>query len=133
MLLIFSHKLTETQETDAKSQLNIDEFIYLPEELQNLWSNINPFGAFQQEWLKPIMDWIIEKGNKDECCLLIQGEFGATYLLVAWAQKLGYQTVYSTSKRKVIERREGSEVVTQRIFEHVQFREYPRLCNYSNM
>jgi hypothetical protein len=37
--LLFSHKLTNAQIKDAKN-LGVDEFIYLPEDLQRKFSNV---------------------------------------------------------------------------------------------
>lgn len=42
MILIFSHKLSDEQKKEAKENWNINEFVSLPEELQNIWSNIDP-------------------------------------------------------------------------------------------
>ena len=41
MYLFFSHKLTDAQIEDAK-KLGVDEFVYLPEDLQRKFSNIPP-------------------------------------------------------------------------------------------
>ena len=40
MFLLFSHSLTPSQIEDAKSNLGIEKFVYLPEDLQLLWSDI---------------------------------------------------------------------------------------------
>ncbi len=37
MFLLFSHKLTQTQKDDAIKTLGIDEFVYLPENLQQVF------------------------------------------------------------------------------------------------
>jgi len=42
MFLLFSHKLTDEQIKDAKSNLGVDEFVYLPDDLQNKFSNVPP-------------------------------------------------------------------------------------------
>ena len=41
LLLLFSHKLTKEQIKDARENLQISNFIYLSEELQNKWSNFD--------------------------------------------------------------------------------------------
>ena len=64
---------------------------------------------------------LLEAGDK----IIVQGEFGATFSLVGWLQRKGYSVYYATSRRKVAETVKGDQVLMQRLFEHVNFREYP--------
>jgi Tfp pilus assembly pilus retraction ATPase PilT len=41
MILLFSHTLTDKQKEDAKQKWQVD-FVYLPKELQRIWSDISP-------------------------------------------------------------------------------------------
>ena len=40
MFLLFSHNLTQIQIDDAKNNLDIEKFVSLSQDLQELWSNI---------------------------------------------------------------------------------------------
>ena len=43
MFLFFSHILTDLQKKEAEEEWGINEFVYLPEDLQRKWSQIDPF------------------------------------------------------------------------------------------
>ncbi|WP_132770397.1 hypothetical protein [Tepidibacillus fermentans] len=49
-------------------------FLYLPPDLQEIWSNIPPEGELNAKWLEPIKDWIGRNANQGDL-LLIQGEY----------------------------------------------------------
>ena len=59
--------------------------------------------------------------------MLIQGDFGACFLMVNFALEKGFVPVYSTTKREVAEQypEDGSVKMTHR-FEHRMFRRYGR-------
>ena len=40
-LLVFSHQLTENQEKELVEEYGVKEIEQLPEELQNMWSNVS--------------------------------------------------------------------------------------------
>ncbi|WP_207669336.1 CRISPR-associated protein Csx20 [Fonticella tunisiensis] len=124
MLLLFSHILTQDQKVDAIKKLNIDEFIYLPEELQNIWSNINPYGELEIDKLNKIKEFIKKNIDKGDY-ILIQGDFGAVYHMVNFAKKEGFVPVYSTTKRAHKESTlDDNTVESIKLFKHVCFRRY---------
>ncbi len=126
MLLIFSHKLTSDQSLQAEKQLNVDEFIYLPSDLQHLWSNIPPTVETLSNYLEPIKKWIVKTAKKGDY-LLIQGDFGATYLVVSFAFKNNLIPVYSTTKRIYDEKLlENGNKELKHIINHIMFRKYGR-------
>ncbi len=127
MFLCFNHELTREQIQDAKRNLNIDEFIHLPSRLKKLWQNIPPDLLDISSYLKPIIDWLKTKTREGDL-ILVQGDFGATYLIVQFAFKEGLIPVYATTKREVIEKKmpDGKvEMIHQ--FRHVIFRRYRQL------
>jgi len=124
MLLLFSHNLTEDQKEDANTDLGVREFLALPEELQNLWSNIPPTKPSLGDCLEPIRKWIKENANPKDY-VLIQGDFGATYSMVNYAFSVDLIPVYATTERKVVEKQLSKNTVkTERIFQHKMFRRY---------
>lgn len=126
MLLVFSHQLTEEQKHDAIYNLNINEFISMPKDLQNLWMNIPPTLTSLEKYLKPICNWIKEV-SKESDYILIHGDFGAVYLMVNYAFSKGLIPIYATTERKVVEKRlpDGS-IKFERVFKHKIFRKYEK-------
>ncbi|AAB99695.1 TPA: hypothetical protein HA335_02195 [Methanocaldococcus jannaschii] len=123
MFLLFSHKLTDDQINDARKNLKVDEFIYLPKELQELWSNIPPDVDDIDNYLKPIKEFL-EKHAKPNDYVLIQGDFGATYKMVNFAIDKNLIPIYSTTKRIAKDIYKDGKIITIRKFKHCRFRKY---------
>ena len=124
MLLLFSHKVTEDQKEDANAALGVREFLALPEDLQKLWMQITPTKPLLREYLEPIRSWINENAGHGDY-VLIQGDFGAVYLMVNYAFSVGLIPVYATTERVVVEKLMPDNVVkSERVFKHKRFRRY---------
>ena len=124
MLLIFSHKLTDIQIKDAKTNLDVDEFIYLPNELQSIWSNISPYEYDINKELEGIYEWIDRNSSMGDY-ILIQGDFGATYQLVNYCKLKDLRPIYSTTKREAIEiKKDDNTIVLSHKVSHIRYREY---------
>ncbi len=123
MLLFFSHKLTSAQIDDAKTNWGVEEFVYLPQEIQHLFSNVPPELESLNEYAKPLEDFL-QKEAKDGDLALIQGDFGLSYILVKKAQKCGVIPVYATTKRLTIEKEVDGKRVKISQFQHIRFRRY---------
>jgi len=124
MLLLFSHKLSEKQIQDAEQNYEVNKFIYLPNELQKIWSNISPNISSIKELL-PEIKIFTQNNTKKYDVVLIQGDFGAVYEMVYFCKSLGLVCVYATTKRKTTEYiNKKGEAVKKSIFEHRRFREY---------
>ena len=124
LILLFSHKLTKAQIQDAIKNMNITEFISMPEKLQNQWSNIPEDLDNITEYLTGIRLWLHDVAESNDY-ILIQGDFGATYYFVNWAFNNKLIPVYSTTKRTHTEKElnDGS-VEIQKSFQHQMFRKY---------
>lgn len=129
LFLLFSHTLTEAQKQDARENLKVEHFIYLPDSLQKLWSNIPPEREQLHDYLQPIFDFL-EKNASENDFVLVQGDFGATVLVVQWCWKNALKPLYSTTKRVVKETLQGDKVQVERIFEHCRFRIYEKFNNH---
>ncbi len=123
LILLFSHKLTQEQKVDAKENWNIKEFIYLPKDLQIIWSNISPDIESLNELLKPLKSFVEENQNKSDV-VLIQGDFGACYSMVNFCKSLDLTTIYATTKRDTKEFIEDGKTIKESIFKFKRFREY---------
>ncbi|MDX1904535.1 MAG: CRISPR-associated protein Csx20 [Thermonemataceae bacterium] len=126
LYLLFSHSLTPEQIQDAQENWQIKNFIALPEELQSTWSNVPPLLSSLKTYLKDIFLWLEQAQKADK--VLIQGDFGATYLMIQFARQRKLVPIYSTTTRKVIETvlPDGS-IHTERLFVHQQFRIYEKI------
>ena len=123
MILIFSHRLTNEQIKDAEDNFGISKFVYLDDSLQKIWSNISPDITSLKDILNPIKEFIKKISNKDDV-VLIQGDFGACYMLVNFCNKLKLKTIYATTKREIKEYNENNKLIKQSIFKHRRFRKY---------
>ncbi|QBF16219.1 hypothetical protein ATH_1164 [Aliarcobacter thereius LMG 24486] len=123
MFLFFSHQLTEEQKKDAEKHFDIDNFINLPQNLQEIFSNVPNDLENLDNYIKPIKEFLKENAKKDDL-VLIQGDFGVTYILVNFAKSLYLNPVYSTTSRVVQEFEEGGKLIKKSIFKHQMFRKY---------
>lgn len=125
MFLLFSHTLTHSQQTDAILNLSVGDFIPLPEDLQDLWSNVSPENDQLSDYLEPIKVFLTQNAQKKDY-ILIQGDFGCTYHMVDFCKKKNLIPLYSANKRDAKEIRSEDENRVTKIsaFEHVKFRFY---------
>ena len=123
MFLLFSHKLTNEQIISAQRDLNCKNLVYLPEELQNLWSNIPP----KEEGYKYLVNFetFILTNYKKGDFALVQGDWGYTYHMVNFCKKIGVIPIYSTTERnsKDIINDDGS-ISKISLFKHVIYKRY---------
>jgi len=124
MFLLFSHILTEEQIKDAKDTLKITEFISLPQDLQNIWSNISPEGNLEIDYFEKIERFLLENKSYGDY-ILIQGDYGSVYYMVNWSLENKLIPVYSTTNR-IHEAKigENGAIINRHIFKHVTFRRY---------
>ena len=124
LLLLFNHRLTHTQEVDARENLGVEQIVAPPSEISKRWAGVPPEIDDLGSWLVPVTRWLTEMARPGDY-VLIQGEFGATLLVVNEAFRLGLIPVYSTSRRQAVEEHmpDGS-VHLSHVFTHVRFRRY---------
>jgi hypothetical protein len=109
---------------DAYNNLKISSIIYPPDKIKNMWSNI-PVGEFPLSvYLKPVFNWLKEVSCSNDF-VLVQGDFGATYLIVRFSMQQCLIPIYSTTKRIAHEDiLPSGEVKLKHIFLHKGFRIY---------
>lgn len=126
LYLIFSHELTNKQKKEAYETLGAKLIHYLPEKLSKLWSNVSPDMPKVSDHIKPIIKWL-ESRVKEGDYILVQGDFGATYIIVKWAFSKKCIPLYATTNRKINETFNEEKIIVKREFEHVRFRLYENL------
>uniref|UniRef100_A0A832EAU3 Uncharacterized protein n=1 Tax=Desulfacinum infernum TaxID=35837 RepID=A0A832EAU3_9BACT len=122
--LLFSHHLTPAQEKELAEEWNASVLRPMPEALKMLWGNVPPETLSVREWVHPVLAWVGSEAVPGDV-MLVQGDYGATFLAVSWALSNGLVPVYATTERLLEEtvQPDGS-VVQQRVFRHVRFRRY---------
>jgi len=124
LFLLFNHTLTAPQETDACISLGVKSIVLPPPEINRLWQEIPPDSEELLSYLSPVFTWLGNEPHPGDF-VLIQGEFGATFLMVNEALRLGLVPVYSTTSRKAIEQLlPDGQVKISHIFSHVRYRKY---------
>jgi len=122
MFLIFSHRLTEEQEMDARESFGVEEFVYLPEKLQKVWSNIPPEAENIKSFLEDVKQFLRDNAKTGDI-VLIQGDFGAVVEMVEFV-RYWLIPVYATTKRVSKEIEKDGKIVKVSEFKHVRFRKY---------
>jgi len=125
LFLLFNHyPLTPEQQSDARTSLGVEEVITPPEKIRSLWSQFPPDAKGLASLLQPVRDWLVTAAIPGDL-VLIQGDFGACYLMISFAMSQDLIPIYSTTERQAFEERldDGSVHLVHR-FRHVRFRLY---------
>lgn len=124
LFLLFNHQITPDQETDALTSLKVQNIITMPPQIKNIWSQIQPDLDRIIDVLKPVKLWLSSQSSPGDY-VLIQGDFGACFIMVYAAFEMELIPVYATTKRAVTEKLQpdGSLKIT-RSFKHQRFRKY---------
>ncbi|MEW6673472.1 MAG: CRISPR-associated protein Csx20 [Thermodesulfobacteriota bacterium] len=124
LYLLFNHQLTDIQKADAHASLAVQCIIDLPLDLKQLWRQMPPDMPEIDAYLAPIKAWLSEQTSSGDY-VLIQGDFGACYIMVNFAFELGLVPVYSTTRREALENHEPDGAVSLRHqFRHRIYRKY---------
>jgi len=124
LFLIFNHEITSIQESDARSSLGVERITDLPQDLKELWRQVPPDLTEISGYLAPLKTWLKSQAAKNDY-VLIQGDFGACYVMVNYAFEMGAIPVYSTTTRDAIEEYNGDgSVRLVHQFKHKAFRKY---------
>ena len=121
--VIFNHTLTPFQVADALDRLGVGCTVKPPARLQNLWRQVPADLEGIDGYLAPVKDWLAAEGRPGDF-VLVQGDFGATWIMVNHAFKLGLVPVYSTTERQAEETITGDGAV--RLVHHFQHRRFRR-------
>ncbi|MCF6246491.1 MAG: CRISPR-associated protein Csx20 [Desulfobacula sp.] len=124
MTVLLNHTISDQQKSNATENLNISKFTLLPPDLKKKWGNIPPNVEGVDNFLLPFKQWVENKTQKNDY-ILIQGDFGATFLMVQFAFEKKLIPVYATSERKAFESvQEDGAVKMEHLFKFCRFRRY---------
>ncbi len=124
LFLLFNHRLTAAQEGDAYASLGITRIVSPPADITKLWADIPPDAEAVAPALAPIREWLVAEATPGDF-VLVQGDFGASFVMVNAAFRLGLIPVYATTVRQAVEQHlPDGTVEISHIFSHVRFRRY---------
>jgi hypothetical protein len=124
LFFLFNHTPTEAQLGDAENTFGIKRFMTPPPEIGQFWRQIPPELDTIADYLTPVKDWLSDCARKGDF-VLIQGDFGATYLMVRFALEAGLIPIYSTTERRAVEHHGADgRVHLSHTFYHCRFRRY---------
>ena len=124
LILLFNHEITAPQEADARKSLAVKTIVEPPSEIKVIWKRVPPELPAIDEYLEPVKSWLSAQAQRGDY-LLVQGDFGATYIMVNFAFEQGLIPIYSTTQREAFEETEkdGSVKLVHQ-FKHQNFRRY---------
>lgn len=124
LLLLFNHSITPAQREDAVQQLGIERIIDPPDDIRTIWSALPPGDEDLVPALESVVTWLDSTADPGDY-VLVQGDFGACWLLVRHCLEQGYVPVYSTTERYAAEKHlDDGTVRLVHHFSHVRFRKY---------
>ncbi len=124
LFLLFNHQITDEQRKDAAASLAVSSIMEPPEAIRDVWKRIPPELPAIDEHLAPVISWISRQAGAGDY-LLVQGDFGATYLMVRFAIEKGMIPIYSTTERIVVEEKQADGTIhLLHAFRHRRFRKY---------
>lgn len=124
LFLIFNHEITSLQEEDARENLGVNRIVDLPPDLKKLWSQVPPDLPEIFSYLEPVKEWL-SRHAKQKDFVLIQGDFGACFIMVRFAFEKRLVPVYSTTRRDAAEGYgESGTIKMTHQFQHRIFRKY---------
>lgn len=126
IFLMFNHLFSNAQEQQACKELNARLIVEMPTLLKQLWQQVPAESNTLKNYLSPFREWLYENSRKGDL-VLIQGDFGATYLMIEFAFGLNLIPVYTTSIRRASEKiqMDGS-IKMEHVFKFCRFRKYGR-------
>lgn len=124
LLVLFNHTLTAEQIEDARRTLAVGEILTPPRAIVERWAQIPANLADLADYLNDVRDWLALTATPGDY-VLVQGDYGATYLMVRFSLERGCTPVYSTTIRQANEERLPSgEVRVTHDFRHRIYRRY---------
>ncbi len=101
LLLLFNHHITNEQRKDAAASLAVSSIVEPPEAIRDVETDTARVARDRGSFGAGNVVWISRQADRDY--LLVQGDFGATYLMVRYAFDNGLIPIYSTTERQVAE------------------------------
>lgn len=119
---LINHQLTEKQTTELKEKFDIQNIVYPTPEITRNWAQIPATEELDNNIITSVITWLYNAKEGD--VLIVQGEAGASFMIVDYALKHKLIPVHAVSVRVSREVNIGELIQKQNVFEHVCFRKY---------
>lgn len=126
LLILFSHSLTDSQKSDIRKNLKINEsdIVQLPADLKTNFSNVPPDMKSIKNYACQFVEWI-KKNAEEGDYVLIQGDYGVSFLLVDFCLRNHFIPLYATTERiQQEEKNPDGSITIKKFFNHKLFRRY---------
>ena len=124
--IILNHLLTKTQESELRSEFEVERIIEMPEVFKEIWGGISAQNDLFNSGVRDIIEWLkIDSQPSD--VVVVQGEWGASFLIVDFCFCNKLIPLYASSER-LYEQKDlkDGRVKRTHIFKHVRFKRYMR-------
>jgi hypothetical protein len=122
--ILFNHHLTTEQRQMARDELGAEAIQLPPLKVSRVWANIPPDAPSLQALLQPVCQWLDAAARPGDF-VLVQGDFGACFLVAAHCLARGMVPVYATTYRQAFEQpQDDGAIRLTHNFKHVRFRRY---------
>ena len=119
---LLNHELTANQVKELTGEYGASEIVYPDSDLKKAWSQVAACREIDRGLIARVISWLSAAGPGD--ALVVQGEFGATFMVVDYALKHKLLPLHAVTERIASEERNGEKVSRKYLFEHVCFRKY---------
>lgn len=123
LFLLFNHTITRAQEMDARANLGARRIVSPPDSIRRIWGQVPPDLPAIGPYLAPVRDWLATEAGPGDF-VLIQGDFGACWLMVQFAFENKLIPVYATTEREALEEHQADGSI--KIIHHFMHRMYRR-------
>lgn len=122
IILFSSHTIDEEQRLELLNLYGVNEVIYLPEELQKIWSNVYLDENYYTN-MELLVRFMLKTLNEGDC-IVVQGNWGYVYRIVTVAKENNIIPLYAFTLRDGEDKIINGEKVRISKFKHVKFVEY---------
>lgn len=122
IILFSSHTIDEEQRLELLNLYRVNEVIYLPEELQKIWSNVYLDEKYYTN-MELLVRFMLKTLNEGDY-IVAQGNWGYVYRLVTVAKENNIIPLYAFTLRDGEDKIINGEKVRISKFKHVKFVEY---------
>ncbi len=128
LFILLSHRINDEQLLLLIRMYGAIELIYLPENLQTTFSNVDPNLQSLKNISVEIISWLKTYPISLSDKVVLQGESGLCFILLQWLFKQNIEVIYSTTLRhcKEIKLANGS-IELRHFIKPIQFRKYQNL------
>ena len=122
--IMINHALSAAQQNDF-DEMGVTEVVTLGDNLKKIWGQI-AFNADRKSVAQTMIDGFLSSANEGDI-VLVQGEFGTTFMIVDYCLQKGLVPMFATTVRRTVEKTlDNGTVEKTAVFDHAGFVKYTR-------